>query len=162
MSLRSKLGVDLSGKLRAWRKRYRSSYHAFDYSRVECVVSAQGDRWKVTALCYCSDPHINGFSMDQMARVYESRRFPSRVEADAHLETEVRTAALRHPESRFYRYRELAYVQDGVVQKEPLTVCERYDGAAWAQVDAPHGTRRCQNCTYRTDEPICPKCGLAI
>ena len=159
MSLRSILGTDLNGKLRAWRKRYESSYHTFDYSHVECVVSAQGNGWKVSAFCYCSDPLINGFDMSQMVRVYSSRRFPSRVEADAHLEAEVRSAALRHPDVGFYRYRQLDYVKDGVVQDEPLTVYERYAGTGWIQADFPVGARRCENCAFRTDEPICPKCG---
>ncbi len=159
MNLRSIFGADLSGKLQAWRKRYESSYHTFDYSHVECVVSVQGGRWKVNAYCYCSDPLINGFDMSERARVYTSRLFPSRVESEAHLEAEVRNAAHRHSDAGFYRYRELAYVKDGMMQDEPLTVYERYEDTRWIPADIPTGARHCESCAFRTDEPICQKCG---
>lgn len=159
MGFRSLLGADLSGKLRAWRKRYKSSHHTFDYSRVECAVPAQGASWKVIAVCYCSDPGINGFDMSEVARVYASRPFPSRVEAEAHLDAEVRNAMLRHPDAGFYRYREVDYLNDGTVQAEPLLVYEHYDGTRWIQADFPTGARRCENCAFTTDAPICPQCG---
>jgi hypothetical protein len=97
--------------------------------------------------------------MSPMARIYTSRSFSSRVEADAHLEREVRIAALRHPDAGFYRYRELAYVENGIVQDEPLTVYECYDDDGWTQTEVPSGERHCESCVFRTDEPICPKCG---
>ena len=159
MNGRSILRTDLCGRLSIWRKRYESGYYMFDYSRVECVVQPEGDAWRAAAFCYCSDPHINGFSMSQMARVYKSRRFASSLEAEAHLVAEVRNAARRHTDAGFYRYRELPYVRDGVLQNEQVSVYEYYDGTGWIQADVPVGARRCESCAFQTDELVCPQCG---
>lgn len=157
--LRRILRLDLSGKLRSWRKRYRSSIYTFDYSHVTCFVSPHGERWVVSAHCYCSDPYINGFDMSEMARVYSSRRFRSRIEADAHLEAEIRNAARHHSDAGFYRYREVDYVRDGIIEQDSVTVHEQYYGGVWTRVDSPPGSRRCESCAFQTDGTICPQCG---
>jgi hypothetical protein len=100
--LRTVLGLDLSGRLASWRKRYDNSLYAFDYSRVDCTVHEGAKGWTVHAGCHCTDPKIFGWDM-QTAPVYVSRLFRSAADADTHLGEEVRRAAKPYADSSFYR-----------------------------------------------------------
>lgn len=161
MNWRSFLGIDLGGKLGASKRCYKGDWRKFDHRSVRCNISQWGaGSWKVSASAYCSDPAATG--VDSIAFFYYSQAFFSRVEAEAHLEAEVRRAAQKHPETMFYRERLCLAIENGRVTDPPISIYEYYQGSAWREADSLPSYRRCEACGHETEESICPKCGQLV
>ncbi|GAB3366913.1 hypothetical protein GCM10027431_09630 [Lysobacter rhizosphaerae] len=149
MYIRRLFGIDLSGKLRAWARRYNGDTRLFDYTTVWCYIT----KWNngtatVTAAAYCSDPTATGLDMQPIARFYSSPSLPSLDEAERHLSVEVSYAAIRFPDTSFYRKLD---GQDHI-----------WANGRWAPTSTVPSLRRCGGCGFQTEEAFCPKCGEPI
>ena len=101
---RAIFGLDLSGKLAAWKRRYRGDWVVFDYRTVWCHVTAWNNgTYSVSASVSCSDVYVQ-HAGNPFALIYNVGPFASRVEADAVVEREIRKATRRHRDTSFYRY----------------------------------------------------------
>lgn len=150
MGWRSWLGVDLAGKLAKWKARYRGNVWTFDHRLVACHVTTwPNGTASVSATAYCNDP-MAAEGVSTVARIYGARQFPTRIEAEAHLEAEIRNATRRHPDTEFYRERDRG---DGVFIRE---VCK---AGQWRQADHPPRFRRCQECGAVIEDAFCSRCG---
>jgi hypothetical protein len=160
---RTVLGFDLSGRLSSWKRRYKRSRHVFDDRTVWCGVSEwQDDSATVSASAYCDDPMVSGFDSRPLVWFYRSKKFRSRIEADAHLEAEICRATRNHPATRFYRSRSLPIVVNGRIAEEPVTIEEYCEAGVWHPTARVPSHRRCQGCGNETEETICPKCGEPV
>lgn len=163
LSLRRWAGVDLAGRLSDWIRRYRSNrLNWFDHRSVRCFVSACGpNRFQVYAKANCSDFRVTETNTD-VVTVYRSRpRFRSLIEAYAHLEAEVRSAAAVHPDTNFYRDRAMPVLEDGRVRND-INVQEVYSNGAWIPVDSLPSGRWCRACGSHTGGILCPNCGEPV
>lgn len=160
LSLRGLLGLDLVGQLNQQRQAHKSNPGRFDYLNVFCTVSGYGpNRFAVYACANCSSV------TDASGMLFFYRtgpRFRSKVEAEAHLEAELRRASCKSPETRFFRSR---YLREPQTRKERNfglgipTVLEQYANGTWVQADSSESFRRCKACGQQTDEVVCPNCG---
>ena len=164
MGWRAVLGLDLAGRLKSWKRRYRRDrFSVFDHRTVWCSVSEWHDRTAtVSASAYCNDPSASGFDARPIVWFYRSKKFQSRVEADAHLEAKIRRATRKHPKTRFCRSREYPVVENGRIADEPITVEEFCEAGVWQQAERVPSHRRCEGCGTETEEAICPKCGEPV
>jgi len=152
MCIRAILGIDLAGRLRTCMRRYKGDTRMFDHTAVWCLVS----KWSngtatVDATAYCSDPSATGLSTAPVALFYSSPTMKSVDEAEAYLSAEVARAATKCPESNFYRL-------PGGAAEEKM----RWISGTWHPVDHVPSHQRCRGCGYRTDEPLCPRCGEPV
>ena len=104
MSWRALFGVDLSGKLSAWKRRYQGDVRTFDRRNVWCrITSWRGGIHTVSASVRCTDPNAN-MDTRPIAWIYNVDGFTLRVEAEAHIEAEIRKATRKHKDTAFFRY----------------------------------------------------------
>jgi hypothetical protein len=163
MNWRSLLGIDLGGKLGALKRHYKGDWRKFDHRSVWCHVTQWGaGSWKISASTYCSDHTATGFDSRPIAWFYYSQTFLSRLEAEAHLEAEVRRAAQKHPESKFYRERLCLAIENGRLTDPPISIYEYYQDGAWHEAESLPSYRRCEACGHETEQSICPKCGQLV
>lgn len=163
MGWRALLGFDLAGRLSSWKRRYKHGRYVFDHRTVWCGVSEwHDDTATVSASAYCDDPDVSGFDSRPLAWFYRSKKFRSRIEADAQLEAEIRRATRKHPQTRFYRSRTFPVVEGGRIAEEPITIEEFCEAGIWHQADRIPSHRRCQGCGNETEDAICPKCGEPV
>ena len=154
--------LDLTGCLESWTKRYQADTRKFDYRSVVCNVSPYGPtKYAVSAGAYCSDHNVLGPN-DNVVWFYRTGpQFQSRIEAEAHLEFEVRRASGRNLETKFYRSRLIPYILAGQPPVD-VTVQECYHNGKWERAGDLPSFRRCISCGCATDATICPKCGEPI
>ena len=163
MGWRSLLGIDLSGKLKTWRRRYKGDWREFDHRTVWCGISEwYGGKFSASASAYCSDPSATGFDSRPIAWFWRSPNFQSRVEAEARLESEIRRATKTHPQTKFYRTRQCLVVEHGRVADRPLTIEEYCLAGQWHHAERVPSYRRCEACGHETEDAICPKCGEPV
>lgn len=127
----------LSSQLRKWRNHYENSYQTLDYKRINCYVLGKPGKWRVVAGCRCSDPAVNGFSMNDVLRLYESKPHVTKVEAQARLECEVRQASRDHPDACFFTEQDRLWIKDHVPQAEPVCFYVMYDAGKWLPAQMP-------------------------
>lgn len=163
MNVRQWLGVDLAGRLTAWKRRYKSDTRDFDYRNVQCNVSPYGpNKFSVSACSYCADSTVTGMGSDNVLWFYRSGpKFLSRVEAEAHLEAEIRNAIKFHPDTRFYRRRALQLLEAGRLTEDVIYM-EYCLGGTWYAAEKEPSYRRCNGCGIETEEVICPRCGEPV
>ena len=156
------LNLDLAGRLQSWTKRYRKDTRKFDHRNVVCSVSPYGPtKYAVLAFAYCSDHNVLGPN-DNVVWFYRTGpKFQSRIEAEAHLESEVRRASMHCPETRFYRSRLIPHIISGK-QLNEVTVHEYYHNSKWEPTEDLPSFRRCISCGCATHKITCPKCGEPI
>lgn len=149
MYIRRLFGIDLSGRLRAWARRYNGDVRLFDHTTVWCHITKWSNGTaKVTAASYCSDASATGLDMQPIARFYSSPDLPSPDEAERHLSVEVAHAASKFPETVFYRK----------IDGQDHT----WSNGRWVPTSAVPAFRRCRGCGFQTEETFCPKCGEPI
>jgi hypothetical protein len=120
------LGIGLSAKLSAYKKKYRNSFHSFDDENILCRISKWVGKFKVAACTNCDNPHEGGFDMSNIIWIYHSRSFSAEEEAMAHLCSEVRKAAKRHKNTTFYRLKQI---------EEEKEVIQKYSNGDWIETD---------------------------
>lgn len=146
MYLRRMFGLDLAGRLRSYKARYRSDVRLFDYTTVWCHVSAwRNGTASATAAAYCSDPSATGLDMRPITRFYSSPSLPSVEEAEKHLSIELVRASTKFPETRFYRT---------IAEQEYV-----WSDSGWIATSETSTFERCRGCGFLTKDIICPKCG---
>lgn len=149
MHIRRLFGIDLSGKLRSWRRRYNGDTRRFDHTAVWCYVTTWSNgTTTVTATAYCDDPAATGLDMQPVARFYSSPTLRSVAEAELHLLGELSRAANKFPETTFFRKID---GHDHVFSTDQ-----------WIPTDAMPALRRCRGCGFKTEETFCSKCGEPI
>lgn len=108
--LRYVYAVDLSGNLSNLKDKYKNSIWDFDGNNVLCGVTEWKSRrhgYTAGASCLTNDHELKGFCSGKFANIYTSKKFESRVEAEAHLEVEIRRSSKNHPTTNFYREKKL-------------------------------------------------------
>ena len=162
--LRALLGLDLSGKLSAWRRRYKNSLYRFDHRDVRCSVAEWNSGTSTASACsYCNDPFLSGFDISPVIRFYRSAHFDTQADAYAHLEAEVRRATRVHPETKFYLTREVELRAGPNGEIIPVCLTAYCLNGIWQTDVEPPSLRRCEACGYRTDaDTSCPRCGEPI
>lgn len=151
-SFRRLLFGDLSRSLKHWKGRYAKSYYVFGGDEVTCLVEAAPKRrFKVTAGCYCNDPHIGGFSLSNFVWFYRESGFESREEAERFLANSVFRASRNHPDTRFVHL-----AGGGAV--------EEFVGSQWQSTEEAPAVRRCPGCAAAVpdSEVVCRKCGELV
>lgn len=163
-AIRRWLGLDLAGRLSAFKRRYQGNVREFDHRNVECTVSAKGNgTFLVSAWSYCVDPLSEASRSGNRLRFYTSpQSFLSRVEAEAHLEAEVRNASQRHPQTKFFRERTVRLVENGRVSEDVIDYTECCLAGTWRPTHSGPSYRRCSGCGLQTEESICPRCGEPV
>lgn len=158
------MGLDLSGRLASWRRRYRDDVREFDYRDVWCTVTSwwDGRRFTVSATARCNDPHVENGGM---ARFYSAPgHFMSRAEADAHIDGEARRAALAHPGVRFHRQVQLRVLEAGRLAEVPVVAFEFCLDGNWQRSDPVDTGKTCVECGLVVDraDRLCPRCGAIV
>ena len=154
------LGIDMAGKLSAWKRRYKGNWLEFDYRNVWCTVTQwYNGVFTVSASAYCADIYATGIGQQSVAWFYKSTSFRSRIEAEAHLEVEIRRATEKHLDTKFFRRRSCLVVENGRIGDTPVEIDEFCQGGVWYLTDHVPSCRRCRACGHETKEVICPKCG---
>lgn len=153
------LGIDLAGKLSDWKTRYKGDAVEFDYRNVHCEISGWGKgKFRVYAFSYCADPRATDLGTSTATFYHPSTTFLSRLEAEAHIEAEIRKATEVHPTTRFYRRRTAQLLENGRVTDD-VVYFEYCLAGSWQRADKLPSFKRCSECGNETDESICPKCG---
>lgn len=132
--LRYIVAVDLSEALSNLKEKYKNSSHNFDGDNIVCEVTEwRSPRHCFTAgaSCLTDDHELKGYSSGRFATIYRSRKFRTRVEAEAHLEVEIRRATKYHPDSRFYRAKTIIYLGQ---ECQAWEVCQ---ASEWSDCDYP-------------------------
>lgn len=113
----------LSEKLTQWKRKYakgRYQYDSFDWKNIDVSIFQDWNgKYSVRASVKCSGLGGNIDIIAQRAHIYERcNKFLSRIEAEAHVEAEIRKATREHPQTAFYRERLITVVTDGVVNND--------------------------------------------
>lgn len=163
MGWRSFLGLDMTGQLSKWKRRYKSDWRRFDHRIIWCGVTRwYGGKCTVSASAYCNDSNVSGIDSRPIVSIYTSPGFYSLSEAEAHLEEEIRRATRKYPQTRFYRDRNFAVIENGRVAEKPVTVQEYCLAGQWHHSEHVPFYRRCEACGHETEEAICAKCGEPV
>lgn len=158
MLLARLLQIDLAGRIAFWKRKYKSDHREFDHRRIYCSITKWSpEAYSVSASAYCADPLVTEGSSTTLRLYRTSAKFRSRVEAEAHLEGQVRAASRRHPMSRFYRQ---FFLDDPKprIGPPPKVPMEIYDGGVW-KVTSEMPTAVCPACGASVNGPVCPSCG---
>ena len=157
------LQTDLAGRIAFWKRKYKTDYRQFDYRRIYCsVIEWNGPCFSVSAAAYCADPLVSEGSSTTL-RVYRTRaKFKSQVEAEAHLQEQVRTAAAAHPQSKFYRQLFVNATQSGDTGRRRGPLLEAYENGEWRPAPTEGPTAVCPGCGANTNGPICANCGEPV
>lgn len=161
MSWRGWLALDLSGRLASWRRKYRDDVREFDHRDVWCTVTSwwDGRCFTVSATARCNDPHVEDGGW---AKFYSAPdAFLSRVEADAHIEAEIRRSTEAHTNTRFHRRTLCRVIEGGRLSDQPLTIFEFCQGGQWHQEHPEEPGRLCPECGSVSAGAglTCPRCG---
>lgn len=152
MDWRAVLGLDLSGRLRTLTARYRRDVRLFDYTNVTLSTTEWYEgRVIVTAAALGSDPDMMS-GINPVTFFWESPKLPPVIEAQAYLDAHLRRASKRHPETRFFRYRNADSGE---------TVREQWQAGVWRQVD-PEPLYRCLGCGQAVAGDFCLHCGEPV
>lgn len=163
MNIRRLLNIDLAGRLEAQIKRYKANPRIFDHRTIHCNIQKYGPKkFSVTASAFCSDHSVTGYQSTNVLQFYQTNsNFLSRVEAEAHLQAEIRIASSRHSETRFYRTRiVLAPKAEGGIEEANLH--EYCINSIWQYANRVPTFRRCAGCGNETPKTICPLCGEPV
>lgn len=160
MSLLSRLlQIDLAGRITHWQRRYKSDHREFDYRRIYCSVTQwAGPSFSISAAAYCADPLVTEGSSSTLRLYRTSAKFKSQVEAEAHLQEQVRAATTKHPDTKFYR----RLFVDAVERTEKGRVeppLEAYENGQWVIALNQESTAVCPCCGASTNGPTCSNCG---
>lgn len=101
------LGLSLAGKIKQYIRHCKSRGSVFDYKRINCGVTEWGTANKVytfTASCYCNDA-IAVSDCSNTLRIYRSKQYNTRQEAESNMELEIIHASKRFKEASFFMYR---------------------------------------------------------
>ncbi|MFT6910472.1 MAG: hypothetical protein ACJAS1_007201 [Oleiphilaceae bacterium] len=151
-------GLSMAGKMQKYVNRYKNDLNTFDPSKVSCSVSEGGYRtekyYMFSASCYCDDASALA-SLSYSLHVYSSKKFETRVEAEAALDIEIIATAKVFTDSCFYKYR---YYPEDDVEGELL----KYKNLTWSIVENDN-LYRCLECLAEFSEKpkstLCTKCG---
>ncbi len=97
----------ISDNLALLRARYdKQSLYSFDSYNVLCGVTKWTSpkvSYTASASCITDDHNLKGFDQGRFANIYRSKKFVSKLQAEAHLERQILAASKKHKATRFYR-----------------------------------------------------------
>lgn len=157
-AIRNITGLSMAGKIKKYVNRYKNSPNTFDSRKVTCSVSEGGYRedkhYKFYASCYCDDALVLPYLSDSLT-IFSSKKFRTRLEAEATLDIEIMAASKLFKESSFYRTR---YYPEDDVEGE-LLCCKN---TKWS-VCRSNNLYRCPECysefSERPKGALCNICG---
>lgn len=152
MGIRSLLGLDLEGRLRAWKRRYKGDVRMFDHTTVRCSVSAWSNGTaSIGAWAYCNDPGVWGLDSQPIGRFYSACSVSSIAEAELQLEEEVLRASRKMPGTSFFR----------AAASGSNETLQWLDGR-WQPTRKLPTTQMCRSCGSEITGLICAQCGELI
>jgi hypothetical protein len=160
MNWRTLFGLDLAGQLERRKRQYKGDTREFNFQNVWLSTT----RWNtgritVAAGAFCRDPNVTGFGSLRTLWFYRSPEFLTNVEADAHVERELRRASSRHKQTQFYRERILPSVEvSGKIERD-VTIFESYLDGTWQESSNAPSMQKCSGCGNDVDSDVCKYCG---
>lgn len=156
-SMKDLVGLSMAGKMQKYVDYYRNSLNNLDVSKVNCSVHEEGYKVKYytfSASCYCDDTLALPNLSDSLV-VFTSKKFETRLEAEAALDIEIMAATKILKESSFYRQR---YYPELDALGETLC-CKN---SIWSIVENKN-LYRCPECSAyfeaKPESALCNKCG---
>ncbi len=155
MDIKKILGIGLGGRLSGEIDYYKKLFNSFDPTRVFCRIDDWTKFYKVNAYCYCEDANRTNLNTNFLKFYSSWKKFKTLIEAQTHLETEIRSATKKHPKTKFYREK---------YQLKDIPRNEYCLNGKWYDIEDQIFGNWCSGCKNIVDDSlnICPNCGEPI